>query len=86
MSSMKSRLRALEARQRRQHRPGSEHFTSVITVPETIPHDAWLDWLSSQPCACGMVGCRQRKIGLLLPTRCQTAEEWAARYRREDAP
>ena len=82
MNFHRARLTRLEARQRRQHR-GDEHFTSTITVPPDIPAEAWHDWLSSQPCACGVVGCGQRKIGLLMPTRAQTAEEWAARYGRQ---
>jgi hypothetical protein len=81
MSSMKFRLHALEARQRRQHRPG-EHFTSIVRVPQTVPHDGWLDWLASQPCACGQTYCDQRRVGALLPEPCETPEAWAARYGR----
>jgi hypothetical protein len=82
----RSRIARLEDRQRRQHRPGEQHFSSVVTVPETIPAEEWHAWLASQPCVCGVVGCGQRKIGLLIPTRAQTAEEWEARYRHKPRP
>ncbi len=84
--SMKSRLHALEDRQRRQHRPGGEHYTPVLHVPAHIPSHQWEAWLRAQPCPCGVVACDKRKIGLLLPTRAQTAEEWEARYGREREP
>ena len=83
MNFHRARLKRLEARQRRQHRPG-EHFSSVVYVPPEIPSHQWGAWLRAQPCACGVGGCRQRTIGLLLPTRADTPEEWAARYGRED--
>ena len=53
MSFHKSRVARLEARQRRQQPPGSEHFTPVIRVPPEIPSKAWDAWLAEQPCACG---------------------------------
>ena len=83
MSFYKSRVKALEARQRRQHRPGSEHFTPVVHVPPDIPSHQWGEWLRAQPCACGVTHCPspERRIGLLLPTRAETPEEWASRYR-----
>jgi hypothetical protein len=86
MSGFRSRLSSLEARQRRAHPPHREHFTAVVTVPPDIPAEAWHDWLARQPCACGRMFCDQRRIGLLIPTRCQTAEEWAARYGRHQPP
>jgi hypothetical protein len=81
----RSRIARLEDRQRRQHRPGEQHFTSMITVPQTVPHDAWLDWLSSQPCACGKTSfCPERRVGALLPEKCENAEIWASHYGLEE--
>ena len=83
MSALTSRVKALESRTRRAHRP-DEHFTSVVHVPPDIPSHQWGAWLRAQPCACGVVACAQKTTGLLLPTRAQTAEEWQDRYSRED--
>jgi hypothetical protein len=83
MDFHKSRVKALGARQRRQHRPGHDHFTSTVIVPLDVPSREWDAWLRAQPCACGVVGCPERRIGLLLPTKGQTLEEWEARYRHE---
>jgi hypothetical protein len=83
--NLKSRLKRLEARQRRQHRPG-EHFTNIVRVPQTVSHDGWFAWLSSQPCACGQRNCDQRRVGALLPEPCESPEEWEARYGREGEP
>jgi len=85
MSLLKSRVKALETEQQRNYPPGGQHFTSVVHVPPEIPSESWHDWLASQPCACGVVGCPSRRIGLLIPTRCQTAEEWEPRYGRDHA-
>jgi hypothetical protein len=79
MSALTSRLRALEGRERRAHPPSLRHFTSVVRVPSDIPDDAWGEWLHTQPCACGTIGCALRSIGTLLPTPCQTEEAWQAR-------
>ena len=69
----------------RQRRPLA-HFTSVVRVPHEIPHEAWDAWLMSQPCACGRTSCEQRRVGVLLPDKCDTPEAWEARYgrRREE--
>jgi hypothetical protein len=80
MSFRKSRVSRLEARQRRQHPAELAHFTSVVQVPPEIGEADWHDWLAEQACKCGQVGCPGRRIGLLVPTRCQTAEEWVERY------
>jgi hypothetical protein len=78
--NVRSRLQALEARQRRQHPPGDEHFTSIVRVPADIAHEDWLDWLASQPCACGRSSCDQRRVGIVVPERL-SPEQWTARYR-----
>ena len=83
MDFRKSRVTRLETRQRRAHRLGNEHYTPVFHVPAHIPAHQWEAWLRAQRCACGVVACDKRTIGLLLPTRAQTAEEWEARYGRE---
>jgi hypothetical protein len=80
MSFFKSRISRLEARQRRQHPAELAHFTSGVQVPPAITEADWHDWLAEQPCACGAIGCPERRIGLLVPTRCQTADEWVERY------
>jgi hypothetical protein len=49
-------------------------------VPPDVPHDAWDQWVAGQPCACGVVGCPERRVGLLLPAKCQTADEWSDIY------
>jgi hypothetical protein len=72
----------LERRWRRQHPSKLAHFTSVVHIPPEIPHERWHAWLAEQPCACGQTQCPARRIGLLVPTRCTTAEEWQARVRR----
>jgi hypothetical protein len=76
-----ARLTRLEAHRHQQRPPG--HFTSIVRVPPEIPSAAWDAWLAEHPCACGVVGCLQRRIGLLLPTRL-TPEEWQRRYGRQD--
>ena len=83
MNFHKSRLTRLEARQRRQHRPGYEHFTSTVIVPPEIPSTAWKAWLHAQPCACGRKSCDKWRVGLFIPTRAETPEEWEARDRHE---
>jgi hypothetical protein len=80
MSVYKSRVKRLEDRRRRRLPPGQGHFTSVMQVPDDVPHQAWDQWLAGQPCACGVVGCPERRVGLLIPTKCQTAEAWSHRY------
>ena len=82
MDVRKSRVMRLEARQRRQHRPELAHFTSVVRVPHDIPYDDWLVWLAAQPCACQRTFCGQRRVGALLPAKCDTPEAWEARYGR----
>ena len=86
MDFRKSRVMRLEARQRRQPRPGDEHFTSLVIVPPDAPSEAWDAWLTSQPCACGRTSCDQRRVGVLLPEKCKSPDAWAARYGREDTP
>jgi hypothetical protein len=55
---------------------------SAVRLPPELPHDRWHEWLVEQPCACGQTHCPERRIGLLVPTHCATAEEWQARFRR----
>jgi hypothetical protein len=85
MSVHQSRLTRLEARQRRQHRP-DEHFTSIVRVPQSVPHDGWLEWLAAQPCACQRTFCPARRVGALLAEKCESPEAWESRYCRGDAP
>jgi hypothetical protein len=80
MSMFKSRVKRLEDQRRRRLPPGQTHFTSAVRVPPEIPHEAWRQWVAEQPCACGRVACPERRIGLLVPTPCQTAEEWRRYY------
>jgi hypothetical protein len=82
MSRLQSRLNALESRTRRAHRP-DEHFTSIVRVPQSVPHDGWLEWLDAQPCACQRTFCPARRVGALLPEKCESPEEWERRYARE---
>jgi hypothetical protein len=90
MSFRNARVKRLEARQRRHHPPERAHFTSVVRVPPEVPYEECDAWLEEQPCACGQPYCPERRIGLLAPAKCQTAEEWQAycqRYaRRTEAP
>jgi hypothetical protein len=80
MSEWRSRLTRLEARQRRQHPPGHAHFSAVVWVPNDVDRDDWGLWLSEQRCRCGLIGCAERTIHVLLPAKAADAEEWAARY------
>ena len=73
MSFRTSRVSRLEARQRRQHPAELAHGTNVVQVPSEISEPHWHEWLAQQPCRCGQVGCPERRIGLLVPTRGQTA-------------
>ena len=82
MNFHKSRLARLEARQRRQQPPHLRHFTSIVRVPHGVPHDDWGAWLAAQRCACGRRCCPQRRVGLLLPVKCESPEEWEAHYGR----
>lgn len=77
--NVRPRLQRLEQRLRHEC---PAHVTGMVRVPADIPHEAWHPWLAEQPCACGVVGCPQRRIGVLVPTLCQTPEEWERRYAR----
>lgn len=77
--NVRTRLQRLEQRLRH-HRPA--HFTSIVRVPPDVPDEAWHPWLAEQAWACGVVGCPERRIGLLVPSPCQTDEAWE----RRDAP
>jgi hypothetical protein len=77
MSGLRTRIQRLEERHRRY---GPTHFTDMVCVPPDVPHEAWDRWLAGQPCACGVVGCPERRVGLLLPAKCQTPEEWERAY------
>lgn len=74
--SVRTRLTRLEASQRRQ-RP-HEHFINVVRVPWDELDEA--RWLRELPCACGAVGCPQRRIGLREPEKAPSAEAWAERW------
>jgi hypothetical protein len=63
----RTRLQRLEQRLRHD-RP--VHFTSRVCVPADVPHKAWHQWLTEQPCACGVVSRPKQRVGLLLPTKC----------------
>ena len=76
MRFRRTRIARLEARQRRQQPPHLRHFTPVVRVPHGIPHDDWGAWLAAQPCACRALGCPERRVGLLLPEKCESPEEW----------
>jgi hypothetical protein len=80
MSVYKSRLKRLEGQRHRRLPPGQGHVTSVMQVPLDVPYDAWDTWVAQQPCRCGLVGCAARRIGLLIPAKCQTPEEWERHY------
>jgi hypothetical protein len=77
VSFYKSRVKRLEER-RRQHRSGPGHFTSVVCVPSDVPDEEWETWVAGHPCGCGIVGCPERRIGILLPARGPTDEAWEA--------
>jgi hypothetical protein len=77
MSGLRTRIQRLEERHRRD-RPA--HVTGTMCVPPDVPQDAWDRWVAGQPCACGVVGCPERRVGLLLPTKCQTADAWSDTY------
>jgi hypothetical protein len=81
VSWLRTRITRLEARQRRQQSSARDHFTSVAQVPPDVPDDAWDTWVAQQPCMCGVVGCPERRIGLLIPTKYTAGEEWEARVR-----
>jgi hypothetical protein len=83
MTNSEKRITRLEEAQRLRH--GDGHFVSIVHVPPEIPDEDWRTWLAAQPCACGLVGCPERTVGLLIPTPCATIEEWEARYHREHA-
>jgi hypothetical protein len=75
MAFIRTRLKHLESRQRRQH-PAGEHFITCVQVPWGEDRK---DYLAHLPCPCGTKDCTQKRIGLLVSRRCQTVEEWQSR-------
>jgi hypothetical protein len=73
--SYHARIARLEARQRQAH--PDRHWTSVVRVPWDEPDQA--RWLRQLPCACGQVGCPERRIGLLVSEKAPSADAWAER-------
>jgi hypothetical protein len=79
MTHYARRLARLEVLQQRQH-PEGDHFISVVEVP---PEADPADFLVQIACPCGAgPDCAQKEFGLVVSARCQTAEEWRARYSR----
>jgi hypothetical protein len=77
MAFINSRLKRLERRRWRQHPEGS-HFIQTVQVP---PEADTAAYLAEIPCPCGAgPQCPEKRFGLVVPTRCHTSEEWAARY------
>ena len=76
MSAHRRRVSRLEAHQRRAHPKALTHVLSVVRIPWGEPDET--RWLRALPCACGQVGCENRRIGLLVPDTAPSADVWAA--------
>jgi hypothetical protein len=70
--SLLDRLRKLEAAQ-----PPITHHRGVVQVPWGLES---ADYLATLACPCGRRDCPERTYGMVVPARCQTAEEWVERY------
>jgi hypothetical protein len=71
---LRQRLEKLEARH-----PHRAHQTPVVWIPGAIDHEHWDAYLDALPCACGVVECSQRTIGLVLPEK-MSVEAWEVKY------
>jgi hypothetical protein len=78
MSFRHSRVRRLEACQRRLHPPERAHYRSVVNQPWEVRDRE--PWLAELTCPCGVVGCDQMTIGVIVPEKAPSADAWAARF------
>ncbi len=77
--SLKARIIRLERRGDDGCPPA--HVLPVVRIPGEIRYGQWDHWLAAHPCACGAIGCPERRIGLLGPEPAASADEWAAMVR-----
>jgi hypothetical protein len=64
---------------RRKRRPPS-HFMNVVSTPWHMDGGAIDHWLREElACACGQLGCPERRIGALLPEKTPSVETWTER-------
>jgi hypothetical protein len=74
------RLTSLETRA--QSRQADAHFIHMLKYPCHLACDALEAWIAEQ-LACGCYpDCPGKRVGLLLPEKCKTAEDWAEWARR----
>jgi hypothetical protein len=84
MSRFSQRLERLEAQQ---HEQTPAHYTPCLWVSWwVVADDDWDAWVLRQPCRCGVIGCPERRIGLVMPAKAPSPEAWYARYGAQGNP
>jgi hypothetical protein len=70
--SLWTRFRRVEAWWRQ--RVPSMHFLTSVQVPWNVDTDTWLQ--TEVTCACGQHGCPELRVGLVVPERFSSSDDW----------
>jgi hypothetical protein len=84
MADLRRRLNQLEQAQR--ERPRQAHFLWAVPWPTHLDYADVPRWVEEElPCACGLIGGEQLRIGFLGPERIEDPDAWYQHYQAEAA-